>query len=567
MNSMPVGADSTSEVSPQIPDHVLLRRIGKGAYGEVWLARNMTGAFRAVKVIYRRTFMDERPFQREFEGICRFEPISRSHQGLVTILHVGQNASAGYFYYVMELADDARTGQIIGVESYVPKTLREELSNQRRLPLHKQLEIALSLASALEYLHARNLIHRDIKPPNIIFVNGLAKFADVGLMVEAGEEVSAVCTLGFVPPEGPGLPTADIFSLGKVFYELFMGLPCKRFPELPGAAEEFTAVPALLQLNNLVLKACDNDPRQRFQNATELHDALRAVAEMVPVDRPVAATTRADGPDSSKAGPEARPKKATANAADASQGRAITSGGEPRPKVLWSRRAALIGLGGAVTGGTILSLSLSRDPIVVLMDTTAPGGIYDPDNSGPGASNTTEIQRALKEMNLVPPLRLHAEPIDLKWNNQHIVRGLRPDLVIIHRSSFYHPVNYVLKFGPASEMDSATKEKWEVVYRLANEKLVDFMGYVGSHVRRTKFLVYSRGTDPEWLNPAYRDSWVRTIERTYPELGGRITTMVVPSSPGTIDGSFRKWNAREVLRTNVVSILGLPANRESGKND
>src|SRR5687767_9883110 len=122
MNTTPVPAGSTGEL-PDIADHMLLRRIGQGAYGEVWLARNMTGAFRAVKVIHRRTFSDERPFQREFEGICRFEPISRSHPGLVTILHVGQNAHAGYFFYVMEVADDARTGQIIDVNSYVPKTL------------------------------------------------------------------------------------------------------------------------------------------------------------------------------------------------------------------------------------------------------------------------------------------------------------------------------------------------------------------------------------------------------------------------------------------------------------
>src|SRR5437667_3218176 len=66
---------------PVIPDHQLLRRIGEGSYGEVWLARNKLGTLRAVKVIYRRTFEDARPFEREFRGIQRFEPISRSHDG------------------------------------------------------------------------------------------------------------------------------------------------------------------------------------------------------------------------------------------------------------------------------------------------------------------------------------------------------------------------------------------------------------------------------------------------------------------------------------------------------
>ena len=71
---------------PTIPDHELIRRIGGGSYGDVWLARNALGAYRAVKVISRRNFEDSRPFEREFRGIQKFEPISRSHDGLVDIL-------------------------------------------------------------------------------------------------------------------------------------------------------------------------------------------------------------------------------------------------------------------------------------------------------------------------------------------------------------------------------------------------------------------------------------------------------------------------------------------------
>ena len=89
----------------RIPDHELLRPIGRGAYGEVWLARNKLGTLRAVKIVYRKTFGDARPFEREFKGIQKFEPISRSHEGLVDILQVG--GTDEYFYYVMELADSA----------------------------------------------------------------------------------------------------------------------------------------------------------------------------------------------------------------------------------------------------------------------------------------------------------------------------------------------------------------------------------------------------------------------------------------------------------------------------
>src|SRR5215207_9622574 len=96
-----------------IPDHQLLRCIGRGSYGAVWLARNMMGMFRAVKVVYRKSFQSDRPFERELSGIRKFEPISRSHEGFVDVLQVGINEEQGYFYYVMELGDDEQSEQVI----------------------------------------------------------------------------------------------------------------------------------------------------------------------------------------------------------------------------------------------------------------------------------------------------------------------------------------------------------------------------------------------------------------------------------------------------------------------
>src|SRR5580765_410554 len=123
---------------PSVPDYELIRRIGGGAYGDVWLARSTTGVLRAVKVVWRQTFEDERPFQREFEGIERFERISREHPSQLALFHIGRNESEGCFYYVMELADN------IGTESdYIPRTLRAELQKGRLEPNHV-IEIGLA---------------------------------------------------------------------------------------------------------------------------------------------------------------------------------------------------------------------------------------------------------------------------------------------------------------------------------------------------------------------------------------------------------------------------------------
>src|SRR5262245_48157202 len=106
------------QLPPVIPDHELLRKIGGGSYGEVWLARSALGSFRAVKVVHRTTFEHDRPFEREFAGIKKFEPISRSHEGLVDLLQVGRSDHEGYFYYVMELADDAGTERSDGAAEF-----------------------------------------------------------------------------------------------------------------------------------------------------------------------------------------------------------------------------------------------------------------------------------------------------------------------------------------------------------------------------------------------------------------------------------------------------------------
>ena len=319
------GSDSRSEgepVSPPptIPDHELLRCIGRGSYGEVWLARNVLGEFRAVKIIHRRVFGDNRPFDREFEGIQRYEPISRSHESQVQILHVGRNEAEGCFYYVMELADDANPStpvadvrrltyssepqedqsRLTSAATYTPRTLRHELERHGRLPLAECIDIGLALTTAIEHIHKHGFVHRDIKPSNIIFVKGRPKLADIGLVTEVGDAASIVGTEGYLAPEGPGSPQADLYSLGKVLYEISTGRDRRHCPDLPldlapGNAEGGTRsaessnnaplpIPhsafralrfdGLLELNEIVLKACARDARQRYQTAAEMRGDL-----------------------------------------------------------------------------------------------------------------------------------------------------------------------------------------------------------------------------------------------------------------------------------------------------
>ena len=202
--------------TPSIPDHEVVRQIGSGAYGEVWLAKSLTGAWRAVKIVWREDFEDERSFNREFEGILQYEPIARNHPGLVHILHVGRHdQDSPFYYYVMELGDDARTGVHITPDEYIPRTLQtdKKFSGNKPLPLDYCLEVGSQLAHALLYLHSKNLTHRDIKPANVIFVNGRPKLADIGLVAHLDQR-SFVGTEGFIPPDGPG--TAWIFPNSRM---------------------------------------------------------------------------------------------------------------------------------------------------------------------------------------------------------------------------------------------------------------------------------------------------------------------------------------------------------------
>jgi TolB-like protein/Flp pilus assembly protein TadD len=262
--------------APHIPDYELLRLIGSGSYGEVWLARGLTGVYRAVKVVWRNRFPTPEPYEREFHGLKEFTALSFDASQM-SLLHVGQDERAGFFYYVMELADDAATGRAIDPAHYVPLTAKELKARRGRLPAAECVAFGVELARSLTGLHARRLLHRDIKPSNVIVIDGRPKLADIGLVASSTEARTFLGTEGYVPPEGPGSPAADVYALGKVLYELATGLDRLEFPKLPEDLGEPTEQRALFELNEILLQACEASAAQRYRDAVALLADLTAL--------------------------------------------------------------------------------------------------------------------------------------------------------------------------------------------------------------------------------------------------------------------------------------------------
>ncbi|HTY88703.1 MAG TPA: serine/threonine-protein kinase, partial [Candidatus Acidoferrum sp.] len=280
------------EVMPEVEGYELLHPpFGEGAYGKVWLARNTSGQWRALKAVYLANFdQNTDPYEREFNGIKKYQPVSDQHPGLLRVEFVSGKKD-GYFYYVMELGDSIAPGWEREPSTYKPRDLVSERIRfpGRRLPVRECVRIGLALSDALHFLHRQGLTHRDIKPQNIIFVKGLPKLADLGLITEIrspGQERTLVGTPGYMPPppERPGTPQADIYALGMVLYVLSTGRSPAYFPEI---ATKLVADPEpsdFFPLNTVILKACQPNPVQRYTTAVEMHQALHHARRALAVE-------------------------------------------------------------------------------------------------------------------------------------------------------------------------------------------------------------------------------------------------------------------------------------------
>lgn len=279
----PVIASLPDELVIDTPGYELAKpSFAEGAYGKLWLARNQAGQWRALKVVYQARFgEDAEPFEREYAGVQKYKPISDRHPGLLRVDFVSEKKN-GCFYYVMELADSMVAGWEQAPTTYKPRDLVSERAvlHKKRLPVRDCFRLGIQLCEALEFLHQQGMTHRDIKPQNIIFVNGQPKLADLGLITgirPLGHEGTLVGTPGFMPPapERPGTISADIYALGMVLYVLATGRSAALFPELATTLISTEEPPEFLPLNDVILKACQPDPKDRYATAADLRGALQ----------------------------------------------------------------------------------------------------------------------------------------------------------------------------------------------------------------------------------------------------------------------------------------------------
>ena len=244
--------------------------IGHGAYGVVYAAVNSKGERAAVKVCRRETIGEER-YERELRGARLYSAIP-PQDGLVRMLELAEEQWG--FYTVMELADDEFGQGVSGGRDYRPKTLASVIDGEKALPLDVSVKLGIALAKGLETLQRHHLLHRDIKPGNVIYVRGRPVLSDPGLVVEESQAVSLVGTPGYVPPENFTDAAGDIYSLGLTLKAASFGRKIEDLDKGPALEADTGSrfFPAWWRILN---KATDPTPSRRYQSAKALLKDLK----------------------------------------------------------------------------------------------------------------------------------------------------------------------------------------------------------------------------------------------------------------------------------------------------
>jgi serine/threonine protein kinase/tetratricopeptide (TPR) repeat protein len=265
----------------------VVRELGKGAMGIVYLAKDpLIGRLVALKTIRVNAHADDdeaKEFQQRFIREAQAAGIL-NHPSIVTVHDIGQDEENGTSFIAMEF-----------VEGH---NLKEVLSQGRTLNFEQIGDIVAQVAEALDFAHAKGIVHRDVKPANIILIEGnRAKITDFGIAKIASGGANLTTTGQFLgtpnymaPEQIKGAPVdgrTDIFSLGICLYECLTR-------RKPFGGDSLTSIsykivhepfPPLNEINpqipigyeDVVANCLAKDPAKRYQRAKDLASALRAV--------------------------------------------------------------------------------------------------------------------------------------------------------------------------------------------------------------------------------------------------------------------------------------------------
>ena len=256
----------------------ILKQIGSGGMATVYKAKcQLLNRYVAIKVL-RDEFTTDAEFIKRFNTEAQ-SAASLTHPNIVGIYDVGNEDNM--YYIVMELIKG--------------KTLKEIITTDGILPWKWSVNVAVQIASALEFAHKNNVVHRDIKPHNIIITEeGVAKVTDFGIAraISNSTITSFGSTMGsvhyFSPEHAKGGYTdakSDIYSLGVVLYEMLTGkvpfeadtpvsIALKHMQEDAIDAKKLNpTIPA--SLNDIIKKAMQKDPNLRYNSAEEILEDLK----------------------------------------------------------------------------------------------------------------------------------------------------------------------------------------------------------------------------------------------------------------------------------------------------
>lgn len=261
----------------------LLEKVGGGGMALVYKARcRLLNRFVAVKIL-RDEFIGDEEFVKRFEVEAQ-SAASLSHPNIVSIYDVGNENNT--YYIVMEYVEGA--------------TLKDYIASKGVIQWKEAVRIAIQICSAIEHAHSKQIIHRDIKPQNILMTKGgIAKVTDFGIARAATSSTITIAgnTIGsvhyFSPEQARGGyidEKSDLYSLGIVLYEMVTGkmpfdgetpvaVALKHIQDKPAQPKEINDdIPKAL--NDLIIKAMKKEQSSRYQTASEmLEDLYRVLKE------------------------------------------------------------------------------------------------------------------------------------------------------------------------------------------------------------------------------------------------------------------------------------------------